>query len=45
MAIIATPEPQNMGLWLQQFYDRTEKLPADFLLDRVDEPVQERNWT
>lgn len=40
-----TPAAQNMGLWLQQFYDSTEKLPADFLFDRVDAPAQERDWT
>jgi len=33
-----TPATQNMGLWLQQFYGSTEKLPDDFLLDRVDAP-------
>ena len=40
-----TPDAQNMGLWLQQFYESTDQLPADFLLDRVDTPAQERDWT
>jgi len=39
------PHEQNMGLWLQQFYASTEALPADFLADRQDAPVQERDWT
>ncbi|HEX4855488.1 MAG TPA: AbrB/MazE/SpoVT family DNA-binding domain-containing protein [Limnobacter sp.] len=40
-----TPDTQNMGLWLAQFYKDTEKLPDDFLIDRVDMPAQERDWT
>lgn len=40
-----TPQTQDMGLWLQQFYATTEPLPPDFMSDRVDEAAQERDWT
>ena len=40
-----TPDSQNMGLWLQQFYESSDQLPAEFLLDRLDAPAQEREWT
>lgn len=40
------PEPgQNMGVWLQQFYDSTEALPDDFLANRQDAPAQTRDWS
>ena len=39
-----TPPEQDMGRWLQQFYDSTEPLPEDFLADRQDEVPQERDW-
>ncbi len=39
------PEPtQNMGVWLQSFYDNTEALPEDFLAERHDAPAQARDW-
>lgn len=38
------PASQNMGSWLQHFYESTDKLPDDFLVDRVDAPAQERDW-
>ena len=42
------PEPppeQDMGKWLQAFYESTQPLPEDFLADRCDAPAQERDWT
>ena len=39
------PQEQDLGGWLQQFYDSTEPLPADYLADRVDAPAQERDWS
>jgi len=33
------PPEQDMGLWLQRFYESTEPLPADFLADRHDAPA------
>ncbi len=39
------PPEQDMGAWLQGFYDSTEPLPDDFLSDRQDPPAQERDWT
>ncbi len=41
------PEPQpgqNMGHWLQNFYDSTEVLPEEFLAERQDAPPQARDW-
>lgn len=35
---------QNLGQWLQAFYDRFEPFPDDFLSDRDTTPPQERNW-
>lgn len=35
---------QDMGAWLQAFYDSAEPLPADFLAQRHDPPAQERDW-
>lgn len=34
----------DMGAWLQQFDASTEPLPDDFLLDRRDNPPQQRDW-
>lgn len=39
-----TPPEQDMGLWLQRFYEQTDPLPNDFLADRQDAPAQQRNW-
>jgi antitoxin VapB len=42
------PEPvpgQNMGVWLQSFYDRTQALPEEFLAERQDAPAQARDWS
>jgi antitoxin VapB len=39
------PDSNNMGKWLQDFYDTTQALPSDFLADRQDTPPQERDWT
>ena len=34
---------QDMGQWLTAFYANTEPLPDDFLNDRKDLPLQERD--
>jgi virulence-associated protein VagC len=34
---------QNMGDWLKRFYATTSALPASFLIDRGDSPLQTRN--
>lgn len=42
------PEPdpgQNMGDWLQNFYNSTSALPDEFLADRQDTPAQTRDWS
>ena len=42
------PEPapgQNMGAWLQNFYDSTPVLPEEFLAERQDAPAQTRDWS
>ncbi|MBK1683144.1 AbrB/MazE/SpoVT family DNA-binding domain-containing protein [Rhodoferax fermentans] len=40
------PEPgQNMGVWLQHFYDSTPALPEEFLVERQDAPAQTRDWS
>jgi len=39
------PLEQDMGRWLQQFYATAQPLPADFLADRQDAPLQERDWS
>ena len=36
---------QDMSLWLAAFYENTEPLPDDFLNDRKDLPLQERDWS
>jgi antitoxin VapB len=36
---------QDMGQWLTAFYANTEPLPDDFLNDRKDLPLQERDWS
>ena len=36
---------QDMSQWLAAFYENTEPLPADFLNDRKDLPLQERDWS
>jgi antitoxin VapB len=33
------------GEWLEAFYARHERLPDDFLADRVDQTPQERDWS
>lgn len=33
---------QNMGQWLQNFYDTTEPVPPDFLADRESPPAPKR---
>ncbi len=40
-----TAPDQNMGLWLQNFYDSTLALPEAFLSDRQDAPAQARDWS
>jgi len=47
-ALLIRPEPapgQNMGVWLQNFYDSTQALPDAFLADRQDAPAQTRDWS
>ena len=42
------PEPvpgENMRAWLQNFYDRTQALPEEFLAERQDAPAQARDWS
>ena len=42
------PQPapdQDMGVWLQSFYDSTEVLPDDFLATRQEPPAQQRDWS
>jgi antitoxin VapB len=42
------PEPvpgQNMGVWLQNFYDSTLAIPEEFLAERQDPPAQARDWS
>jgi len=34
-----------MSQWLAAFYENTEPLPDDFLNDRKDLPLQERDWS
>jgi len=36
---------QDMSKWLAAFYENTEPLPDDFLNDRKDLPLQERDWS
>jgi len=36
---------QDMSQWLAAFYENTEPLPGDFLNDRKDLPLQERDWS
>lgn len=36
---------QNMGAWLQAFYDAHEPFPDDFLADRDTAPPQQRDWS
>ena len=36
---------QDMGQWLTAFYAENEPLPDDFLNDRKDLPLQERDWS
>jgi len=45
LLIQAEPTQQNLGAWLQDFYTNQNRLPEDFLAQRVDEPPQERDWT
>ncbi len=40
-----TPPEQDMGAWLQGFYESATPLPTDFLADRQDHPPQDRDWT
>lgn len=40
-----TSVSNDLGQWLQDFYDSTDALPPDFLADRQDAPPQERDWT
>ena len=40
----AEPE-QDMDRWLQAFYAQAEPLPTQFLAERGDAPLQERDWT
>ena len=35
----------DLGVWLETFYARHERLPDDFLADRVDQTPQERDWS
>ncbi|MDD2810984.1 AbrB/MazE/SpoVT family DNA-binding domain-containing protein [Rhodoferax sp.] len=47
-ALWIRPEPapeQNMGIWLQAFYDSTQTLPEEFLAARQDTPAQARDWS
>ena len=47
-ALWIRPEPaagQNMGVWLQNFYDSTQALPEEFLAQRQDMPAQTRDWS
>ena len=36
---------QNMAQWLTAFYAENEPLPDEFLNDRQDLPLQERDWS
>ncbi|MRH78494.1 AbrB family transcriptional regulator [Spiribacter sp. C176] len=40
-----TQTPQNLGEWLRAFYADTEAFPDDFLVERDDQPPQERDWS
>lgn len=40
-----TPPEQDMGLWLQGFYNSAAPLPDHFLADRQDLPPQARDWS
>lgn len=39
------PPEQDMGVWLQAFYENSPPLPDDFLIGREDLPPQERDWS
>ena len=46
--LLVRPKPapgQNMGIWLQNFFDSTPALPEEFLADRQDAPAQARDWS
>lgn len=46
-ALWVQPEPstqQNLGQWLENFYQVNDALPDSFLAERNDAPPQERDW-
>jgi len=42
--VILRPKPQNLGKSLVEFFAKTEPFPDDFLADRHDLPLQDREW-
>lgn len=40
-----TLSPQDLSEWLHAFYADTEPFPDDFLVERDDQPPQERDWS
>ncbi len=42
--VILRPKPQDLGKSLMEFFAKTEPFPDDFLVDRQDLPLQDREW-
>ena len=42
--VILRPKTQDLGKSLMEFFAKTESFPDDFLVDRQDPPLQDREW-
>ena len=42
--VVLRPKPENLKECLLEFFARTEPFPDDFLADRKDPPLPDREW-